>query len=370
MGKYKIGIDLSFIRPDHKNGGVETYIRNLMAGFEKTGASREIVYFIHRDVCREYRKEFAGSSFCVHRTGGGHKAGMLLFQTFGIPALAGKYRLAAVFFPSYASGLWPFGSCRIIVNPHDLQHVYCPGNFSALQRIYRKLVYGVSFIKCSCAVAISEYAADTMHECYPRILNGKVHRIYNPVRFCDEYEKAEGIDFPYILSVNALRKSKNLVTLLKAYRKIAGRVEHKLVLAGMEADGGKALEDYIKRNRLEEKVVMTGYVSGAQLAWLYENAALFVTPSLYEGFGMTPVEAMGHGCPVVSSKETSLYEVTKGLAEYYEPATDENALARAMMSVLGGKVKPDRDKIRRIMRETYDYRRIAEEYYKLLSGKG
>lgn len=369
MDRYKIGIDLSFIRPDHKNGGVEAYIRNLMSGFEEIGVSGELLYFIHKDIYEQYRKDFAKSSFCVFRTRGGHKAGMLLFQTFGIPKLVRRYHLKTIFFPSYTSGFASLSGCRVIVNPHDLQHVYCPENFSMMQRIYRKLTYGISFQKCSCAIAISKYVEETMHACYPGILNGKVHQIYNPVHFCDICEKVNGIDFPYILSVNALRRNKNLITLLKAYRKIAGRTEHRLVLTGMNADDGNVLEHYIKRFQLEHKAVITGFVSDAQLAWLYENADLFVTPSLYEGFGMTPVEAMGHGCPVISSKDTSLYEVTKGLAEYYEPAVDANALAEAMVSVLSGEVKTDWERNRRVIRETYDYRCIAEEYYKFLSGE-
>ncbi len=366
MKKFEIGIDLSFIRPDHKNGGTESYIRNLMSGFEEIGVSGNIVYFIRRDIYKEYKKDFPKSSFIVYQTRGRHKSGMLLFQTLGIPRLASRYHLLTVFFPAYASGFLPYRNCRAVVNPHDLQHEYCLDNFSIIQRIYRRLIYGLSLLKCSCAIAISDYTENTMHECYPRILDGKVHRIYNPIRFSDTCEKVNGIDFPYILSVNALRRNKNLITLLKAYKKIAGSVRQKLVLTGMNADDGKGLENYIKRNRLENKVILAGFVSDAQLAWLYENADLFVTTSLYEGFGMTPVEAMGHGCPVISSKDTSLYEVTKGLAEYYEPSADENALAEAMVSVLDGKVKIDRDRNRRIMREAYDYRMIAEEYYKFL----
>lgn len=169
--------------------------------------------------------------------------------------------------------------------------------------------------------------------------------------------------FPYILSVNAHRKNKNLITLLKAYRKIADKISQKLVLTGIKINGGENLEEYVKTYGLEDRVIMAGFVPDAQLAWLYEHADLFVTPSLYEGFGMTPVEAMGYGCPVISSKDTSLYEVTKGLAVYYEPSADKNALAETMLAVLEGRVPVNREYNRKTMRKAYDYRHISKLYY-------
>lgn len=362
--RYIIGIDLSFIRPDHKNGGVETYVRNLMSGFEEIGVSGKIVYFIRDEIYEDYRRDFLHSHFCVYQARGKHKAGMLAFQTFGIPRLVRRYKLPVVFFPSYTSGLGPLNGCKVFVNPHDLQHKYYPENFSLFQKIYRNLTYGLSFVKCSHVIAISEYVEKTLYECYPHILHGKVYQIYNPIRFCETRERADMADFPYILSVNARRKNKNLITLLKAYRKISDRISQKLVLTGIKMNDGDILEKYVKLHSLENKVVMAGFVSDEQLAWMYEHADLFVTPSLYEGFGMTPVEAMGYGCPVISSKDTSLYEVTKGMAVYYEPSTDENVLAEKMLAVLHGKIQVNQDRNRKAMREAYDYRHISEAYYR------
>lgn len=362
--RYQIGIDLSFVRMDHKNGGIESYVRNLMSGFEEIGVSEEILYFIRDEIYEEYRKCFVRSHFFVYRARGGHKAGMLSFQTFGIPKLVRRFRIPIVFFPSHTSGLGMIRGCRVIVNPHDLQHKYFPEYFSLMQKIYRNLTYGISFFKCSRVIAISQYVEETLYEHYPRILKGKVVQIYNPVRFCEAGEEAGLAGFSYILSVNAQRKNKNLITLLQAYRKIADRISQKLMLTGMKIGDDDILETYVKTHGLEDRVVMAGFVPDAQLAWMYEHAELFVTPSMYEGFGMTPVEAMGYGCSVVSSRDTSLLEVTKGLAQYYEPSDDADALAKAMLAVLEGRVQADRGANRKAVREAYDYRHIAQEYYR------
>ena len=142
----------------------------------------------------------------------------------------------------------------------------------------------------------------------------------------EEVDALKDFSGDFLLCINSLTKHKNLITLVKAFHKLIKnpRISEslKLVIAGAKWNGANEITDYIADNRLQERIVVTGFLTDGQLQYLYHHAKIFVTPSLYEGFGMTPIEAMAAGCPVISSKETSLYEVTMGRAAYYEPAKD------------------------------------------------
>jgi glycosyltransferase involved in cell wall biosynthesis len=93
----------------------------------------------------------------------------------------------------------------------------------------------------------------------------------------------------------------------------------KLVLVGKREYHSKQLQKWIKKNTHTESVIFTGFVPDEELKWYYENARAYVFPSLSEGFGLPGLEAMVHGCPVVSSDATCLPEVNGDAAHYFDP---------------------------------------------------
>ena len=93
----RIGIDLSFIRPDHKNGGTEAVMKNLIKGFEELKSSGKItddfIYFIHRDIYEDYHKDFPNLVYRIYDTKLPHALRMIKFQTFDLPKLSAKEKL-------------------------------------------------------------------------------------------------------------------------------------------------------------------------------------------------------------------------------------------------------------------------------------
>jgi glycosyltransferase involved in cell wall biosynthesis len=146
--------------------------------------------------------------------------------------------------------------------------------------------------------------------------------------------RAHGVHGPYLLYTGTIEPRKNLIGLLDAYAALprALRDAFTLVLAG-----GKGWLDADIRRRLDElrelRILTTGYVSDADLPALYSGARLFVYPSLYEGFGMPPLEAMACGTPVITSSAASLPEVV-GDAGLMVAATDTRGLSAAIARVL------------------------------------
>ncbi|MGB7190601.1 MAG: glycosyltransferase family 1 protein [Acidobacteriaceae bacterium] len=125
----------------------------------------------------------------------------------------------------------------------------------------------------------------------------------------------------YILAVGSANPNKNYRGLLQAFDILRRRLSReakrsKLVVAGAVGISTGAMGQ-------QENVVQTGYVSDGELRALYENAACFVFPSLYEGFGLPLLEAMALGCPVVSSNAASLSGLGEGAALLFDPASPE-----------------------------------------------
>lgn len=140
----------------------------------------------------------------------------------------------------------------------------------------------------------------------------------------------------YILDINAYIAKKNPLTLLKAFNLIKDKTDLTLVFCGgyKEELIWNGMQNFIKENSLSNRVKMLFRVTDEERNWLLTNAAMFATPSLFEGFGRTPVEAAVCGIPVISTKETSLYEATQGLCNYVENAMDEKELADTMLYLI------------------------------------
>ena len=140
---------------------------------------------------------------------------------------------------------------------------------------------------------------------------------------------------PYLLYVGTLEPRKNLIRLLHAYEQLKQRehIPHQLILAGGKGWNTEALDAALAASPVKDSVVLTGFISEEEKNTLYQYADLFVFPSLYEGFGIPPLEAMHWGCPVVAANAASLPEVCGDAAVFVEP-TEEESIAEGIRRIL------------------------------------
>lgn len=172
----------------------------------------------------------------------------------------------------------------------------------------------------------------------------------------------------YILDLNAYVEKKNPMTLLKAYNIIKNKTDLSLVFCGgyKEEQVWNEMQDFIEKNNLTRQVKMLFRVKDEERNWLLANAALFATPSLFEGFGRTPVEAAICKIPVISTKETSLYEATQGLCNYVENATDEKELAELILNIIENPPKARHlEEIAQKLKERYKKENCGKLYLNL-----
>ena len=138
---------------------------------------------------------------------------------------------------------------------------------------------------------------------------------------------------PYVLYVGNLKPHKNLPRLIRAFGRVAARLPHDLVIAG-RPDGGSGANAVIRAARgVGARVVFTGHLSEPRLHEFYTHASCLAMPSLYEGFGLPPLEAMACGVPVIASRSASLPEVCGDAAEMFD-GLDESSCAEAILRVL------------------------------------
>lgn len=145
-----------------------------------------------------------------------------------------------------------------------------------------------------------------------------------------------GLALPFVLYVGTLEPRKNLPLLLRAFRNAVteARLPHALVLAGRPGWGAAAVEAEIERCELGDRVLRLGYVDGEDLPALYSAASAVALPSVYEGFGLTALEAMACEAPVLCSDRASLPEVVGDAARLID-ASDEAAWTAALIETLG-----------------------------------
>lgn len=143
------------------------------------------------------------------------------------------------------------------------------------------------------------------------------------------------LDPGYVLSVGSLEPRKNVSRVIEAYASLAesSMTMPPLVFAGGSSKDQRAFTTLLKRHNIERSVLFPGHVSPQDLAALYRCAGVFVYPSLYEGFGLPPLEAMSYDCPVITSNISSLPEVVGDAAIQVNPERSDE-LAGAIEQLL------------------------------------
>ncbi len=231
----------------------------------------------------------------------------------------------------------PLGTTRQIITLHDLGFLHQPGWYSRrFYYLYRFLIPRLAK-RSARIVTDSEFSRREILERLD-VAPERVHVVHCAVsRVFGESsgERAESrpsVPRPYIVAVSSLDPRKNLERLILAFREL-GLPDLELRIVGASSrifarSGLKSLADSVPGVRL------CGYVSDEDLAELYRGARLSVFPSLYEGFGLPPLEGMACGCPAVVSSVASLPEVCGDAAHYVDPSCVED-IARGIGAVLG-----------------------------------
>lgn len=225
-----------------------------------------------------------------------------------------------------------------VVTIHDMAAWAMPAAFSSryLNSI-RPIVRRTAFIADAVITVSQTVKEEIIH--YLQVPEEKVHVCHNIVGISDEKISGNGnnSDDGHILFVGVIDVNKNVSTLVRAFARLARDENNrhvKLVLAGKKRGGFPAVEKEVRRHRLEERVLIPGYVEENRLMDFYANASVLVMPSVYEGFGIPAIEAMSRGIPVVASDIPVFREVAGDAALFYGKPARDDLLADVLREVL------------------------------------
>lgn len=268
--------------------------------------------------------------------------GLLSIGQVEIALAVRKLKLDLVHDPT---GIMPlfFTPAARIVTIHDAFPLVYPGTSTALEKLIYRYWLPIVLRRTDAVITDSKQSKCDILQYLP-ISEKKVTVIliaknssYHPMA-ANEIRAAlqrHAIHFPYILYVGSLEPRKNLIRLLHAYSRLRRwSTRWRLVIVGAKNFWKSTpVVETVRSLYLEEWVHFTGFVDEQDLPALYNGADLFVFPSLYEGFGLPPLEAMACGTPVVTSNVSSLPEVTGDAALLVDPYNVDE-ICEAMKSIL------------------------------------
>jgi glycosyltransferase involved in cell wall biosynthesis len=348
----RIGIDISTLLNHGPYIGAGRYIFNLVKSLLETDKKNTYVLTGRCiladcfDTVNKLKKESAGRRVELKIFNTTQKK-LDLQNRFGFPPLElSGLRVDILHCPDYL--VPPTLNKNIILTIHDLAFLRFPEfNFSWFVKKYtREVSRNARRAKIVIADSISTKNDITRFFKIKPEKVGVVYlaadRIFNrlPENKKDKnFLKKYGIDKKYILSVGTIEPRKNFITLIRAFNSIRKEnpdFNYKLVIVGRT--GWKSEPTYAERenSRYSEDITFTGRVPDEDLVQIYNQAELFVYPSLFEGFGLPPLEAMSCGLPVIASDTSSLREVV-GDGGILVKAGDEHELANMILNVLKNK---------------------------------
>lgn len=267
----------------------------------------------------------------------------LLFNQIRLPLAIHKLQADWYLFLAFPVPVLTFKK-NVISTIHDICCWDCPETMNGLSKWYFRISHRIAMWKCKKIVTISEFSKKRIIERL-RYPESNILLVYCGIgeQFSDSadleknYESVKTkyqLPNRYILSLSTLEPRKNVRLLIEAYQYMykEQKIDIPIVLAGRKGWKMDALLEGLDAD-VRDNIYITGFVEDVDLPYIYRNAECFVFPSMYEGFGIPPLEAIACGVPVLSSDAASLPEVLGDAALYFENG-NMNDLQRALNRVV------------------------------------
>jgi glycosyltransferase involved in cell wall biosynthesis len=336
----RIGINATLLSKQRL--GVASYIFSLVRGLSRIDKANEYFVFTTPDGRSELSLNAGNFQTIIPEHDISSSLSRILWEQTGLINETKRLKLDILHNPDHALPVFSTNS-RTIMTVHDLAFLKFPKTFSIGKRIYKQLITKTTIKKADSIIAVSNSTRDDLIELFD-IPRNRIHVIYEGIdgsckpvtdrSFISKVNNKYGLAKDFILFVGAIEPRKNIPMLLKAFQRLRSEKGFALdlVIAGGKGWLSQSVFDTARNLGIEDSVKFLGYVQKDELAVLYSIARVFAYPSLYEGFGFPPLEAMSCGAPVIVSNVSSLPEVVGDAALKIDPR-DEGGLADAILKI-------------------------------------
>lgn len=315
---HRIGINALYLIPGGV-GGTETYLTYLLHALAATSEWEYVFYGTREAVAALRLPDNVIPRICnVHVR---FRPLRILYEQFILPLQCRRDGIDVLFNPGFTGPL--ISGCPQVTVFHDLQHSKHPEFFRWFDLPFWKLLLYLSARRSEVLIAVSKATADDLEAHYP-FTRGKVRVVPHGVD--PEFERirgrrgARGACDPFLLAVSTLHPHKNYERLLQAFLEFRQtHPRHRLVIVGLRGFAADALLQRRAALGLDGAVEFTGWVEREELYRLYETADAFVAPSVFEGFGMSLVEALAAGVPTACSAIAAHLETSGAACLHFDP---------------------------------------------------
>jgi glycosyltransferase involved in cell wall biosynthesis len=335
-------ITIDYTPAVRQGAGIGRYTRSLVAALAEYDQQNEYTLF-----CAGVRPQDAvwPGNFGVRHSRIPARWLSAAWHRLGMPLAAERLAGKCDIFHSADFTLPPLDAAAGVVTVHDLSFLRVPQCADPKLRAFLEGVVPCAVRRADRVLADSQSTADDLADLLGApvekisVVPGGVEPRFRRVRDAEQLKRVQTryrLPQWFILSVGTLEPRKNFPQLISAYAQLRRQtgLPHELVIAGKPGWLYQEIYDRVKDEGLTQHVHFPGFVADEDLPALYTLADLFVFPSLYEGFGLPPLEAMACGAPVVVSDNSSLPEAV-GNAALLVKAEDQEALTDAMARILG-----------------------------------
>jgi len=352
-GFYTLHITRELLKKDKKNDYF-LYADSGVAGFEEFKNAKTIIIekrgvFWHRAVAKDVLKEnmdvfFAPSSFII---------------------------------PSMLAKASAEKKIKVIITIHDIAAILFPEFHEKKAVILEKLFIKKAIKAATKILAVSENTKKDLIKKFKvpsekiEVMHCAASADFCPINTTEEKVKElkEKISIPekFFLTVGTVQPRKNYEALLQAFAMFYEKNKnYHLIIVGNSGWGKSDFSKIIEANYLQKHVHLLGYITSKNLNFLYNTAQAFIFPSLYEGFGIPPLEAMKAGCPIIASNTSSIPEVLGEAAIYCDPRSPAE-FAFAMEKIISNEeLKADLINKGRIQSKKFNWENSAQVLYNLL----
>ena len=317
MNVQKLNVIMDTRMVDKHLHGIARYTYEIIKGMSFSNKIHMILLVNNLELSKEIFGQFTNIEFIKMKS-----KFLSLSEQLELPHIINKYKGKAIFHsPSFVSS--PFIKTKMIMTIHDLNHLRFPQYYSPFHKYYYKYIVKPSALKCERILTVSEFSKNEIVN-WLKCGRDKVIVTYNGVdsKFKIVKDKSllskvkEKYKLPekFVLYIGNLKPHKNVETLIKAMSVVDDNI--KLVINGKV---NESLDKIINTYKLKDRINFIGYVDDDDLPIIYNLAEVFVFPSLYEGFGLPPLEAMACGCPTIVSNTSSLPEVVGDVGYKFNP---------------------------------------------------
>lgn len=263
---------------------------------------------------------------------------------------------------------------KTVTTIHDVGFVRFPDLYSNLEVKYHKFGLEQAIKKASTIITISEFSKKEMIELY-HIDSQRIKVVYQgfdrgEYRVIDDRERLakvkEKYKLPnnYLLFVGRINFKKNIPNLIKAFKEVLSQDElkdFKLVLVGEPETGYDDIIREIKKQNLNDKILLLGWVNMEDLVCIMNMAKVFVFPSKYEGFGIPPLEAMSCNIPVIAADSGSIPEVVNDAALLFNPDSPSDIAEKLIKLLKNRKLQEDLINLGRQRINNFSWNKCAKE---------